>query len=169
MIVLIGLALLIVGGVILGISLYETSVLSTTSSHVTQVSTNEWRSDTINVNSSGVLTITTSATTGDFGLIHASDLSVVNSTNIANYRVEYNNTDTAGSLNAFVYEQVSGPYYFIVFSSSQPTLTYVFLTTEAEIFAAVMIVGSGIAFVGLIMAIIGAILKKKVEPIDEFI
>lgn len=167
-IVLIGLVLLIVGVAIIGVSLYEMSALSDINSSLTQVSSNEWRSDVINVNSSGVLTITTSETSG-FGLIPASDLSAVTASNLANYAVGYDTSTTSGSQNAFVYDQLSGQYYFVIFSSSTPTMTYLFLTAEGEIFAELLIVGAGVAFVGLIMAIVGAILKKKAEPIDKFI
>lgn len=166
-IVLIGLALLIAGIAIIGVSLYEMSALSTINSSLTQVSSNEWRSDLINVNSSGVLTVTTNATSG-FGLIPASDLSVVTASNLASYAVGYDTSTTSGSLNAFVYDQINGQYYFVIFSSSEPTMTYLFLTAEGEIFGELLIVGAGIAFVGLVMAIVGAILKKKVQPIEEF-
>lgn len=165
-IVLIGLVLLIIGVVILGISLYETAALSDENSALVQVSTGEWRSNLISMNSTGILEVTTSVSS-DFGLVPASEINVITASNLASHVVNYDTPSTAGSLNAFTYDQISGNYYFVIFSSSTPSFSYTYLPAEAILFGEFLVVGSGIAFVGLIMAIVGAILKKKVQPVEE--
>lgn len=162
-IALVGLVIFVVGVILAGVSLAGTYSLTHTSRTVNEVSTGEWDSGEINVSSGGFLTVTTTAT-GNYGLVKASDLPSVNSAaNLSSLSVTSNSSTSAASHQILTYHNINGSYYFVVFSSSSPSILIAYITdfSSEVVYALLLVPGGALAFIGFIVGIIGVILKKK--------
>lgn len=166
---IIGLVLLIVGAVLLTVSFYETGALTNKSSTMTQVSSGKWESNPINMTTSGLLTVTTSSTS--FGLVPAADVSIVTSSNLNSYALKANSSTSVGSHSAYVFEKLSGEYYIVAFSTTSPSVTTLYLSSysDAAIFGISLLGGGAMAVIGLVLAILGAVMKNKNmgPPVDQ--
>jgi hypothetical protein len=121
----------------------------------------EFVSAEIMLNSSSGLAVTSPATVG--GIIHVEDLNQVTSTNINSYAIPYNST-AAGS---YIYRSLQGNFYYVAFSSTQPSTTIVATGQRSSGIRYGILVLLGIACViaGIVVAIVGAIQKKP--PVHE--
>ncbi|OWP57444.1 MAG: hypothetical protein B2I17_00590 [Thermoplasmatales archaeon B_DKE] len=157
-IALIGVIVLVIGVVLVAAGLAGTLSMTKTYTHSTEISSTEWTTSEINMTSGGLLTVT-GATGSDTGLVTSADLSSVNSSNIASYAVAPNNT-VHGTVT---FEGLSGHYYYVVFSSSSPSISAVYINNIGNevVYAAMLVPGGVLAFIGFVVAIIGVILKKK--------
>ena len=159
--VTIGVVLLIVG-----IALFASGVIGLRGSTNTikvfnQSNPGEYVSSEILLNSSSSIIVRSPPTVG--GLIPAQDINLVNSTSIPTYEPEFP-TSVAGTE---VYSSISGNYYYVIFSSTQPNTR---LTIDSAPFATTAAFGlltlAGIVFIiiGIILAILGAFRKPKNQP-----
>ncbi|MEM0156346.1 MAG: hypothetical protein QW597_07100 [Thermoplasmataceae archaeon] len=161
-IALIGLAIFVVGIVLVGVSLAGTFSLTHTNGTVNIVTTGEWDSGEINVSSGGLLTVTTSAST-NYGLVKAADLSSVSPTTLSSIAVKSNTSTSAASHQILTYQGLNGSYYFVVFASSTPSILIAYITDFSQeiVYALILLPGGAMAVIGFIVGIVGVILKKK--------
>jgi hypothetical protein len=156
-IVIVGVILLIIGIVIFAVGVYGESSSSTILRTFNQQQTGEYVSDQIIANSSVSIVVRSPASSG--GLISAQDLNVVNSSNISSYTLPYNSTVTGD-----LYKGLNGNYYYVVFSSTSPNTIIVIATPVVAEYGVLALAGGGCAVVGIIVAIIGAVLKRRIAP-----
>ena len=92
-------------------------------------------------------------------LIPSLYLAIVNTSNIGSYAVSVFQT----SGNSTLYTNLNGSYYVVVFGSSPPVVSYALIKNLSGLISLVALLGFGgvLTFVGLIVTIIGAILKPK--------
>ena len=156
--VIIGVVLLIIG-----IALFATGLVglrgSTTSIQVfNQSSPGEYVSSEILLNSSSSIIVRSPASVG--GLVPAQDLTLVTSANIDSYALS-SNSSVAGTQ---AYTSISGDYYYVIFSSTQPntriTVTEAPIATTAAL-GLLTLAGIALAFIGIILSLAGAFLKNK--------
>ena len=155
---MIGVILLIVG---IGLSVSGVIGLrgSTTTIKVSnQSNPGEYVSSEILLNGSSSIIVRSPPTLG--GLIPAQDLTLVNSTNIRSYALS-SNTSVAGTET---YTSITGNYYYIIFSSTQPNtrlpITNGSLATTAA-FGLLFVAGIICIIIGVILALVGAFLGTK--------
>jgi len=155
--VIIGVIVLIVGAALfIGglIGVLSSITLSTT---FTQPQPGEYVSAEILLNSSSGLVVTSPATVG--GIVPAADLSLVNPSNINTYVIPYNST--AGG--SYVYRSISGDYYYVAFSSTQPNSKIVATPLNSSLvrYGVVVLVGIVCAIAGIVIAVIGAFQNRR--------
>jgi hypothetical protein len=122
----------------------------------TQTHTGEYVSSEVVLNSTAVVVVRPSSSTG--GLVPAQALSDVNSTSLATYALPASSTAAAGA----TYAGLQGDYYYVIFTSSQPATTIVitgdvFKTAD---FGVLAVLGGILFLAGLIVTIIGAVRKS---------
>jgi hypothetical protein len=155
--VIIGLIILVIGiafvaGGVVGLN-GTTSMIST----FTRPQTGEYVSSEVVLNSTAVVVVRPSSSTG--GLVPAQALSDVNSTSLATYALHA--SSTAGGSATYV--GVQGDYYYVIFTSSQPATKIVITGDVAKtVESGILVLLGGILFLaGLIVTIIGAIRKSN--------
>lgn len=127
----------------------------------TQPHPGEYVSAEIVLNSTSGLAIASPAATG--GIIHAQDLTLVNSTNLGTYAVPSSST-AAGTV---IYKALSGDYYYVAFSTAKPDTTIVATPTKGSVasYGLLVIAGIVLAIAGFVVAIVGAVQKsRRPEP-----
>lgn len=160
--------MLVVGVVMFFAVTEEIMATSTVGQQLLNAGNGEWKTAKLNITDGGEITLI--STSPSIALIPASDISNVTSGNLASYAIKPTNGGTntsAGTIS--VYMPPSGSYYIVAFSSSSPTVTYSVVNSASltvlfgllEISAIVM----GIA--GLIVLIIGVVLKPKHREGDD--
>ena len=166
-VLVVGIVLLVVGVAMVGGSLFETD-------HALSGLLNPSRGmgDTMNSNRNGEFYSTVlNATPGNYimvtsgaphYLIPSDDLSVVNSSNVGAYAVSAYQT----SGNNTLYTSLNGSYYVVVFGPAPPIVGYDVIASITGLVWSVAVLGLGVIFAiaGLIVAVIGAILKPKRLP-----
>jgi hypothetical protein len=158
-IIIIGVVLLFLGiALFVGgtfTALGSTTIISTFSSP----QTGEYVSTELVVNSTS--TVVVSSPTSEGGLIPAQDLALVNSSSsLSSYAISPRST--AGG--AAAYTNLVGDYYYVVFSSTQPSSRIVISSGHLSrtIGAGLLVLGGIVLFLaGIIVAIIGVVLKKR--------
>jgi uncharacterized membrane protein YidH (DUF202 family) len=127
-----------------------------------QPHTGEYVSAEVVLNATSDVVVASPASVG--GLVHAQDLSLVNSTNISTYAIPVNSTGAGDA----VYRSLLGAYYYVAFASAQPSSTIVAtpLNSSAVRFGVVALLGIVLLIVGIIVAIVGALRKKRL-PEDQ--
>jgi len=110
------------------------------------------------LNSSSSIIVRSPPTVG--GLVPAQDITLVNSTNIDSYALSIS-TSLAGNET---YTSITGNYYYVIFSSTQPNTRLAianasFATTAA--FGLISLASIVCVFIGIILALAGACLKNK--------
>ena len=116
----------------------------------------EYVSAEISLNTTSTLVVSSPAASG--GVVHAQDLNSVNSTNINNYAISYN-TSGAGS---DIYSSLSGDYYYVAFSSTQPnTKIVVTQGSLATTYGGLALLGIVLAISGVIVMVIGVRQKRR--------
>lgn len=129
----------------------------------TQPHPGEFVSAEILLNSSSNLVVSSPASSG--GIVHASDLGLVNSTNLSAYAVPFT-TSGAGSN---IYESLSGNYYYVAFSSSQPNTKIVAtpVGSLATAFGSLALLGIVLVIAGIVLAIVGWRQKPKPQAANQ--
>ena len=146
----------------LGVALFVGGALGalgsiTLSRTFTQPYPGEYVSAEIVLNSSSGLVVASPASTG--GLIEAQYLGAVNSTNVGTFSVSPSST-AAGDQ---VYKALTGDFYYVAFSSTQPATTIVATPAKGSVASYGLLVLGGIVFAvaGVVVMIIGALQKKR--------
>ncbi len=154
--VIIGLVLLVIGIAFVAGGAAALRGTTSTLSTFTQSQTGEYVSSEVVLNSTSTVVIRSPSSTG--GLITAQSLSEVNPTSLATYALPTNST--AGGSATYVGLK-AGDYYYVIFTSSQPTTKIVIAENLAKtIESGILVLLGGVLFLaGLIVAIIGAIRK----------
>jgi hypothetical protein len=162
-VVLAGVAMLVLGVVLVAFVVVGALASITSYSTFTQSGQGEYVSREMALNASSVVVVVSPASPG--GLIPAQDLSTVNSTNVGSLAASITrtvaNTDTYRSLN--------GSYYYVAFSSTLPVTKIDVTATHSGVFklGALALVGVVLFVAGIIVAIIGAVLKGRPKETYE--
>lgn len=149
--VIIGLVILVIG-----IALFAGGALGALGSisinrTFTQPQSGEYVSSEIVLNTTSDIVVSHPASVG--GIVRAGDLSLVTSGNIITYSIPYNSS-SAGS---DVYRSLSGDFYYVVFSPSQPGTTIVATPVRSGATGYGVLVLLGIVFfiAGIVVAVVG--------------
>jgi hypothetical protein len=155
--VIIGLIVLVIGIALVAGGVVGLKGTTGTISTFTQPRTGEYVSSELVLNSTAVVVVRPSSSTG--GLVPAQSLGDVNSTSLATYALPA--SSTAGG--SATYTKVQGDYYYVIFTSSQPTTNIVVAGDLARtVESGVLVLLGGVLFLaGLIVTIIGAIRKSN--------
>jgi len=155
--VIIGLIMLVIGIAFVAGGVVGLKGTTSTISTFTQPQTGEYVSSEVGLNSTAVVVVRPSSSTG--GLVPAQALSDVNSTSLATYALPA--SSTAGGSATYV--GVQGDYYYAIFTSSQPATKIVITGDVAKtVESGILVLLGGILFLaGLIVTIIGAIRKSN--------
>ncbi len=158
--VVVGVIVLVVGiGLLIGgaIGALGSITINTT---FTEPHPGEYLSAEMVLNTTSGLVVTAPAAVG--GIIPASEVNSVNSSNLSTYAIPYNST-AAGS---YVYRSISGDYYYVAFASTPPGTRIVAtaLHSSAARFGTLVLLGLVCAVAGIIVAVVGAIQKKRPSP-----
>lgn len=157
--VIIGVVILFLGILLFAVGTFTAIGSTTIISTFSQPQTGEYVSTELVINSTS--TVVVSSTTSNGGLIPAQDLALVNSSSsLGSY--EMTPKSTAGGVEA--YTNLVGNYYYVVFSSTQPTSRIVISggLLSRTIGAGLLVLGGIVLFLaGIIVAILGVVLKKS--------
>ncbi len=166
--VIVGVVILILGIVLFAAgalgALGSTTIITTFS----QPQAGEYVSAELVMNSTSVVVVTSPASNG--GLIPEQDLAVVNSSSVSSYVITPRST--AGGTET--YRNLTGDYYYVVFSSTQPSSRIVITGGHLSktIGLGLLVLGGIVLFIaGIIVAILGAVLKKRppaTPPTDPY-
>ena len=160
-----GIILLVIGVVISGIATVEAGGKTEIVETSMKVSPSGfYYSNELTVGSNGSVIVTGNTTTY---LIPSQDLTIVNSTNVANYAIH----PTIPSGNSILYDGLNGAYYLVAFGQHPPLITYAVLgsnLSQLVVYGLLIIVGAAIAVIGVILALIGAIIRSKFTPVHQF-
>jgi hypothetical protein len=154
--VLVGIIVLIIGIALIGIGVAGVLKSTTIITTFTQSHTGEYVSAKMILNTSSVVVVTSPATTG--GIVLAQDMGAINSTNVSTYAAPYNST----AIGTETYRSLNGDYYYVAFSSAQPNTKIVATGTSlsaAARYALLVITGLACVVAGIVVAIIGALMK----------
>lgn len=155
--VIMGLIILVIGIAFVAGGVVGLKGTTSTISTFTQPQTGEFVSSEVVLNSTAVVVVRPSSSTG--ALVPAQALSDVNSTSLATYALPANST-VGGSAT---YVGVQGDYYYVIFTSSQPATKIVItgdVVKTAE--SGILVLLGGVLFLaGLIVTIIGAVRKSN--------
>ena len=155
--VIIGLIILVIGIALVAGGVVGLKGTTSTISTFTQSQTGEYVSSEVVLNSTAVVVVRPSSSTG--GLVPAQALSDVSSTSLATYALSANSTKGGSA----TYTGLQGDYYYVIFTSNQPTTNIVIAGDLAKtIESGVLVLLGGILFLaGLIVTIVGAIRKSN--------
>ena len=160
-----GLILLVIGVVISGIATVEAGGRTEIVETSLKISpSGVYYSNELTVGSNSSVIVTGNTTTY---LIPSQDLNMVNSTNVENYAIH----PTTPSGNSILYDGLSGTYYLVAFSQHPPLITYAVLgsnLSQLAVYGLLIIAGAAIAVIGVILAILGAIMRSKFTPVHQF-
>ena len=143
-----GIVVLVVGLVMVGGGANGLKGATTTIRTFSLQQPGEYVSSEIILNSSSVVAVSSPATVG--GLIPAQDISSVTSTNVGTYAL----TSTSATGGAATYVNLTGNYYYVAFSSSQPSSAIVVAGGLGQ-----TIVTGLLVLLGFIFVIVGATLS----------
>ncbi|MEM3237669.1 MAG: hypothetical protein QW258_02480 [Thermoplasmata archaeon] len=153
---IIGIVILIVGIVMFSASAYSTGHDTSRSNTWVEYKNGEYISSPLNFSGQNILTY--SYTGSGIAVVTDSVLPTVNSTNLP--QVSISPTTSVGSEK--VYDLGTGTYYIVSFSNSSPALSYTYLKVSNVLITGVLTVIGLILFIaGVIITIIGAVMKKK--------
>jgi uncharacterized membrane protein len=156
--VTIGVVLLIIGIAFLASGIIGLRGSTSTIKVFNQPNPGEYVSSEILLNSSSSIIVRSPPSVG--GLIPAQDINLVNSTNLSSYALS-STTSVAGTES---YTSITGNYYFVIFSSTQPSTRLAITSGSLGTIAALgLLTLAGIVFIiiGIILAILGAFRKPK--------
>jgi len=159
--VVIGVILLVVGIALFGGGALGALGSITINRTFTQPHAGEYVSAEIILNATSGLVVSSPAVAG--GVIHAQDLNLVNSTNISSYAIPYNSTGVGSD----IYRSLSGSFYYVAFSSTQPNTTVVATPLKSSLigYGLLILLGIVCAIAGIIVAIVG-VLQKTRPPVQ---
>lgn len=116
----------------------------------------EYISLPIVLNSTALLTVQNGGS--DWGVIDASELGAVNSSNLSAYSLRYE----VMTAQTAIYNLTAGSYYVVDFSQTAPHTHYSYFS-EGSILTTALLSGMGfiLLIVGVIIAVLGTVLKQK--------
>lgn len=164
--VIIGIILIMIGFAFTVAGSYGIIKNVTLSTEVVQHASGEYISSKMIMNESSTLLVM--GTTTNSGLIKASDLSIVNESNLHSYEIQYNSKQG----NTLLYEKLTGEYYFVAFTSTAPNLQYAYGTGSLGQFllsSMLTVLGPFILIAGIVVSVVGAIIKPKKDPFDDLL
>ncbi len=157
-----GLIVLVIGSGMAILAYHEAYGSSVTSTSFTNYSGNEWISRDLNVtNDSAISAI---GNVSSFYLIKTSEVGSINDTNYAKQIINPTaNLSIAGKTDK-EYFNLSGSYTIVYFGPKDPAILYQVLPSSGNVvgFGFLLIVGGVMAFAGIIVIIVGAVLRKKI-------
>ncbi len=159
---LIGIIILVVGVVFAAVDTFGAAHFTSSATlTLTKDSQGIFASKGIKVASGNIFTIESKSSSTY--LVSFSDLSNVNSSNIAKYEVHPLTKTVSDSITAFVYDNISGTFAVVSLSSSVSTVTTALITNSGGVvaMALLLILGIVLAIAGVIVTILGAVLKPK--------
>jgi hypothetical protein len=154
---MIGLIILVVGVVLFVGGAIGALGSLTINTAFTQPHPGEYVSSEIVLNTTSSLVVSSPAALG--GIIHAQDLGLVNSSNLGTYTIQYDSTGAGSD----IYTSLVGDYYYVAFSSTQPSATIVVTNLRGSVvgYGALVLLGIVCAIAGIAVAIIGVFQKKR--------
>ncbi|MGC8562908.1 MAG: hypothetical protein ACP5UZ_05395 [Thermoplasmata archaeon] len=168
-ILIIGLILLVVGIAMAGISAVEAS--HSASSSISGASTTmypgpngEYHSQLLNVSSGEEVIVVANQ---HAYVIPSEDLTTVTNANVAGYAIV--SSTSAG--NTSTYSNIPGSYYIVTFGTSTPSVDYAVVSGglgNLIVTGLLVLIGVFLAIAGIIVTVIGAVLKPKNKPIQQF-
>lgn len=157
-----GLIVLVIGSGMAILAYHEAYGGSVTSTSFTNYSGNEWISRDLNVtNDSAISAI---GNVSSFYLIKTSEVGSINDTNYAKQIINPTaNLSIAGKTDK-EYFNLSGSHTIVYFGPKDPAILYQVLPSSGNVagFGFLLIVGGVMAFAGIIVIIVGAVLRKKI-------
>jgi hypothetical protein len=160
-IVKVGVVVIVVGVVLVGIGRLGALNTITFNMNFTQPHLGEYVSAEITLNSASDLIVSSPATVG--GIVHAQDLNLVNSTDVSAYAIPHNATAAGSDL----YPSLSGDFYYVAFSSTQPITSIVGpqanVGSLAYAYGELALVGGVCTIAGIIVAALGLRQKNRTE------
>jgi uncharacterized membrane protein YidH (DUF202 family) len=157
--VTIGVVLLIIGIAFLASGVIGLRGFTSTIKVFNQPSPGEYVSSEILLNSSSTIIVRSPPSVG--GLVPAQDITLVNSTNLNSYALSSSSSSVAGTE---AYTSITGNYYYVIFSSTQPNTRLAITSGSLGTTAALgLLTLAGIVFIiiGIILAILGAFRKPE--------
>lgn len=151
-----GIIVLLIGIVIYGGAGYATAQETTTSNTWVAYNNGEYISAPLNFTGGYLLTYSYSGSHS--GVVSSNNLTKVNSSNIGSLSlatITNINSEKAYNLN-------TGSYYIVIFSNSSPSISYTYAKLSSILVTGILTLVGAILFIaGIIITIIGAVLKKK--------
>lgn len=154
-VVVVGVILLMLAAATGGGGLYAVRSSSTQSSNVKMYAPGEYVSDEIDISQPAILTVDSPSAGG--GLVPSKLLAFVNRSTLQEYAVPPN--ATSGSVYSYI--NITGSYYFVVFSNTTPKLSYLVTPLSIAAYATLIFVGLLLGFTGIAVTIAGLVLKPK--------
>ena len=149
---IIGIVLLIIGIGFLASGAIGLRGSTNTIKVFNQPNPGEYASSEILLNASSTIIVRSPPTVG--GLVPAQDLTLVNSTNISSYAL----SSSSSVSGTEAYTSITGNYYYVIFSSTQPNTRLAITSGSLGTTAALgLLTLAGIVFIiiGIILAILG--------------
>lgn len=168
-ILIIGLVLLVVGIVMAGASAFEAAhsasgSISGASTSMLQCTNGGYHSELLNVSSGEEVIVVANQ---HAYLIPSEDLGTVTSGNVAGFAV----APSTSVGNTSTYSNIPGSYYIVTIGTSPPSVDYAVVSGglgNLIVTGLLVLVGVFLAIAGIIVAIIGAVLKPKNKPVQQF-
>lgn len=162
-IALIGLVIFVIGVVLIASFFVTGFSLPKAVKTVSEVSAGEWDSGLIQATPNGTLAVIATSSS-NYGLIPASDLSQVTSSNLASLAIKPLSSTSIESHLALTYMNLSGLYYFVVYSSSTPAITVTFISNTylGAAHGLLILAGGLLSLIGIIVGVVGLVMRKKV-------
>jgi len=159
--VMIGVIILVLGIILAVIGAIGALGSVTIVTSFTEPHSGEFVSTEMVLNSTSALAVSSPAANG--GIIPAQDLNSVNSTNLATYAVSPN----SNAVGTLTYRNLSGDYYYVAFSSTQPGTRIVTTGLGSGVVKYGLLVLAGLACIiaGIVVAIVGW--RQKISPPRE--
>ena len=168
-ILIIGLILLVVGIVMAGASAVEAAhsasgSISGASTAMFPDSNGGYHSQALNVSSGEEVIVVANQ---QAYLIPSEDLGTATQETVTGYAV----APSSSAGNTSTYSNIPGSYYIVTFGSSPPSVDYAVVSGglgHLILIGLLVLVGVFLAIAGIIIAIIGAVLKPKNKPMQQF-
>ncbi len=135
---------------------------------MTAVSTNEYQSSSFSV-TAGSIVIITSHPASSLYIVHTSDASGVNSSNIAHYEVSGGTSNNTSGVTTLEFTSLTaGSYTVVSFSDQKTSVTLTNEVVSSLILSLIpTLLGLLLGFIGFIVLIVGLVLKRKNPPLPD--
>lgn len=154
--VMVGVAILIVGVVLVAVGAVGVLRGLTIVSTFSEPQSGEYVSTELVLNATSAIAVTSAATNG--GLIPAQDLSLVSSSNLGQYALAPH-SNVAGTVT---YTNLTGNYYYVAFASAQPSSKIVVTPLHGGTLASSpLVLGGFVAIIAGIVVIVLGVRRKS--------
>ncbi|MCL4447471.1 MAG: hypothetical protein M1556_05995 [Candidatus Thermoplasmatota archaeon] len=166
---IIGIVLLVVGVAMAGISTVEaahsvSSSIGGAGNTMYPGTNGDYYSNNLNVSTGDEVLVVSNI---HAYLIPSSDISTVNSGNVGSYAI----SPSTSAGNTSTYTGLLGSFYVVTFGTSSPSVSYAVVSGglgHLIITGLLVLGGAFLAIAGIVIAIIGALLKPKNRPVQQF-